>query len=77
MWDKKSKKKKQLKPYIIYSSISIQMAVIIIAGVFFGDYLDNKNQLNIPIYTIIFSLLSVFLALYYVLKKITNYDKKI
>ena len=53
------------------------MAVIIIAGVFFGDYLDNKNQLNIPIYTIIFSLLSVFLALYYVLKKITNYDKKI
>ena len=48
------------------------MAVIIAAGTFFGDYIDEKYALDIPIYTIIFSLLSIFLALYYVLKKITN-----
>ena len=53
------------------------MAMIIIAGVFFGDYLDNKNQLTTPLYTTVFSLLSVFLALYYVLKKAINHDKKI
>ena len=52
------------------------MAVIIAAGAFFGDYLDEKNHSDIPIYTIIFSLLSIFLALYYVLKKIIQHNEK-
>jgi len=52
------------------------MAVIIAAGTFFGDYLDKKNTSDIPIYTIILSLLSIFLALYYVLKKAINQNEK-
>ena len=52
------------------------MAVIIAAGAFFGDYLDKKNPSEIPIYTIILSLLSIFLALYYVLKKIIHNNEK-
>ena len=79
MWkSKKSKKskKKQLNPYIKYSSLTTQMAVIIAAGTFFGDYLDKKNTSEIPVYTIIFSMFSIFLALYYVLKKITHHNEK-
>jgi ATP synthase protein I len=79
MWkSKKSKKskKKQLNSYIKYSSLTTQMAVIIAAGTFFGDYLDKKDTSDIPIYTIILSLLSIFLALYYVLKKIINHNEK-
>ena len=52
------------------------MAVIIAAGAFFGDYLDESNKSESPIYTIIFSLISIFLALYYVLKKIINQNEK-
>jgi len=52
------------------------MAVIIVAGTFFGDYLDKKYTSDTPIYTIILSLLSIFLALYYVLKKIINQNEK-
>jgi F0F1-type ATP synthase assembly protein I len=70
------KKKKQLNTYIKYSGLASQMAVIIIAGTFFGDYLDSFNNAKTPIYTIIFSLSSIFLALYYVLKKITNQNEK-
>ena len=69
MWKSKKSKKKQLNPYIKHSSLTIQMAVIIAAGTFSGDYLDEKNPSDIPICTIILSLLSIFLALYYVLKK--------
>ena len=76
MWKSKKSKKKQLNPYIQYSSLTTQMAVIIAAGTFFGDYLDEKYTSDIPIYTIIFSLLSIFSALYYVLKKITDYNGK-
>jgi hypothetical protein len=52
------------------------MAVIIAAGTFFGDYLDKTNPSEIPIYTITLSLLSIFLALYYVLKKVINHNEK-
>lgn len=47
------------------------MAVLISIGAYFGDYLDKENSSETPIYTVIFSLLSIFLALYYVFKKIT------
>lgn len=52
------------------------MAAIIMAGTFFGDYLDTKYRPDIGIYTIIFSLLSIFLGLYYVLKQIIKTNEK-
>ena len=72
---KKSKKKKQLNTYIKYSSLTIQMAIIIIAGTFFGSYLDERESINTPTYTVIFSLISIFFALYYVFKKVKNEDE--
>lgn len=73
---KKSKKKKQLNSYIQHSSLTTKMAAIIIGGVFFGEFLDEKFHSKTPVYTIILSLSSVFLALYYVLKNITNQNGK-
>ena len=72
----KRNKKKQLNSYVKYSSLTTQMAVIIAAGTFFGNHLDKKNTSEIPIYTIILSLLSIFLSLYYVLKKTINHNEK-
>ena len=50
------------------------MVAIIILGTFFGDYLDGKNDSETPIYTAFFSLASVFISIYYVLKKITKHN---
>jgi uncharacterized membrane protein YfcA len=50
------------------------MAAIIVAGMYFGNYLDDESGSRI--YTIIFSLISIFLALYYVFKKTTNQNEK-
>ena len=72
MSENQKKKKNQLNPYIKYSSLTLQMAVIILAGTFFGDFLDSKNNFNLPIFTIIFSLLSIAFSLYFVFNKITN-----
>ena len=51
------------------------MAIIIIAGTFFGGYLDERESINTPTYTVIFSLISIFFALYYVFKKVKNEDE--
>ncbi len=70
------RKKKSLNTYFKYSSLATQMAAIIVAGAFFGDYLDKSRSSEIPVYTIIFSLISIILSLYYVLKKIIKHNDK-
>ena len=60
-------KKRQLNAYARYSSIAIQMLVIILIGVFGGFKIDHWLQTE-PIFTVILSITSVVLAIYYVTK---------
>jgi hypothetical protein len=59
-----------LNPYLKYSTLAFQIGGIIILGVWLGDWLDAtyRPQAETPVYTIIFSLLFVFIALYVSLK---------
>lgn len=57
-----------------FSSLAFQMAFIIGGGTFLGDYLDMSQQNEFPLWTLILSLASVGLALYYVLKEIIKRD---
>lgn len=60
---------KPLNSYAKYSSLGIQMVLIIGGGCYAGYKLDEyfKNT-ETPIYTIILSLVSIGLAMYVVLK---------
>jgi hypothetical protein len=44
------------------------MIVIILLGVFGGMKLDKVLRLGFPLFTVLFSILSVFLAIYYAIK---------
>ena len=72
MPEKPTKKKRPLNSYVKYSSLATQMAVIIIAGAFFGEFIDSNTNFNTPIFTVLFSLLSIAASLYYVFNKIKN-----
>ena len=52
------------------------MSVIISIGVFTGDYLDKTNNFRIPLYTILLSLSSFFIALFYSINRIKNLNEK-
>ena len=69
------KKKKSLDNYARYSSIAFQMLAIILAGVFGGIKLDQWLKLNVPVFTIILSILSVILAIYYVTRDLLRSGK--
>jgi F0F1-type ATP synthase assembly protein I len=60
--------KKSLNDYAKYSSIAFQMVVIILLGTYLGVKLDEWLNINKPVFTLFFSLLSVVLAIYYVVK---------
>ena len=71
----KEKEDKNLKGNLAkFSSLAFQMAFIIGGGTFLGDYLDKNQNNGFPIWTLILSLSSVGLSLYYVLKQIIKRD---
>ena len=69
------KKKKSLDNYARYSSIAFQMLAIILVGVFGGIKIDGWLKLNAPVFTILFSILSVILAIYYVTRDLLRTGK--
>lgn len=56
--------------------IPFQMGVVIFAFTYFGMWLDEKYlDESSSFYTIILSLLSVFIALYNVIRQVKNINK--
>ena len=76
MMKKQNQKKKSLENYAKYSSIAMQMLAIILLGVFGGIKLDEWLDLGFPVFTLILTLLSVILAIYYVIKDLLKNNKK-
>lgn len=60
--------RKQPSPYIKYSTMAFQMAGIIGLGCWGGYKLDQHYHNTNSLFTIIFSLVSIFAALYLILK---------
>jgi hypothetical protein len=50
--------------------MAIQMAAIIVGGVLGGIELDKLLAIKFPIFTLVLTLLSVFLAMYYFIKDV-------
>lgn len=63
-----SKKKKSLNSYARYSSIAMQMLVIILVGIWGGVKLDELVSFEFPLFTVLLSFMSVGLAIYVVIK---------
>jgi F0F1-type ATP synthase assembly protein I len=57
--------KKSLNQYARYSGMAFQMMAIILAGAFGGLQLDKWLQTK-PVFTVILSIVAVFLAIFYV-----------
>jgi F0F1-type ATP synthase assembly protein I len=68
-------KKKTFNKWIVLMNIPFQMGIIIFAFTYLGIWLD-KNYTQSSLFTIILSLLSVFLALYNVIRQVTNLNKE-
>ena len=60
--------KSSLPEYARYSSLGLQMLVIIAGGIFGGYMLDKYLNFKFPLFTVMFSFLSVAFAIYYAIK---------
>jgi len=57
-------KKGDYTNFIQYSSLAIQMIVIIVAGTFGGRWIDKHFSLSFPVFTLTGVIFSVFAAVY-------------
>lgn len=74
MTDPQNQKKRNNK-WLALMNIPFQMGIIIFLFTYFGMWLDGKTSEDSSLYTIIFSLLSVFIALYNVIRQVKNLNK--
>ena len=71
----KNPKNNKTNKWLQLINIPIQMGVIVFAFTYFGSWLDEKYSSKGSIFTIILSLLSVFIALYIVIKQVNNINR--
>ncbi len=69
------KSKKSFDSYVKYSSIAIQMGVIIALGIIGGTYLDKWLSWKFPVCTVVLSLLSVAASIYVAIKDLLKKQK--
>ncbi len=63
-------KKNQLNDYLRYSGMGFQMAAIIFVCTWGGKMIDKALDMKTPVFTLVLSLLSVVLSMYYFIKGI-------
>ena len=70
MKKEKENRESPLKFYAKYSSLAMQMIVIILAGAFGGRELDNWLQWEFPVFTLVLTVLAVTGAVIYGMRDI-------
>ncbi len=70
MQNQRKSNNNKLKNYVKYSNIAIQMMLIIVLGTFGGFKLDEYLNWGFPLFVILFSLLSVAIAIYIGIKDV-------
>jgi uncharacterized membrane protein YfcA len=69
-----TKPEKPLNKYARFSGIGLQMGAIILAGAYFGQYLDERFQNSGPYLTAALALVAVFISLYLLIKELKNLE---
>ena len=60
---------------LLYSNLAIQMGIIIGMGTYFGNYLDESYENQTPWWTLILSLIAVFIAFYQIITTLKTNDQ--
>jgi F0F1-type ATP synthase assembly protein I len=70
---KEQNRKSALNDFGKYSGMAFQMIAIILAGVFGGVKLDQIVKWEFPVFTLVFTILAVFMSMYYAVKDIIRF----
>jgi len=67
--------KKRVKNYVKFSGIAIQMGIVITLAALGGNWLDEKQQNNFPVWTLVLTLMAIFGSLYQIIQAVIKMSK--
>ena len=73
--DQNSQPKHKPNALMRFAGVGIQMGLIITGGALLGNYLDENQGNEKPIWSIVLSLLAIAIALYLVIKEASKLTK--
>jgi hypothetical protein len=68
--EKRNKQKTSLNDYVRFSAIGLEMAIVVVAGVWGGVALDKYCLFRVPVFRLLFSFLSLFAAMWILIRTI-------
>ncbi len=74
MEENKPPEKNSPNKWVVFMNIPFQMGIIIFAFTYLGMWLDEKYT-DSSVFTIVLSLVSVFIALFNVIRQVKNINK--
>lgn len=69
------KRKQRVKNYLKFSTIAIQMGVLITAAALGGDWLDEYQENDFPLWTLILTLVAIFASLFQIIREVAKMSK--
>jgi uncharacterized membrane protein len=73
--DEDKNDKPRVKAYVRFSSIGIQMGIVIVLGALGGQWLDETQGNDFPIWTLVLTLIAIFISLYQVIREVIKMGK--
>jgi len=70
------KEKNQFLKYLALMGVAAQMGVTIYLGAYFGKMLDDKYPNEKNYFTILFTLLGVFVAIFVIIKQLNRINQE-
>ncbi|WP_199223403.1 AtpZ/AtpI family protein [Brumimicrobium oceani] len=71
----KDEDKKRVGNYVKFSGIAIQMGVLITLAALGGNWLDEKQKNEFPIWTLVLTLVAIFGSLYQIIREVIKMGK--
>lgn len=71
----KKEDKKRVNNYVKFSAIAFQMGIVITAGTLGGNWLDEKQENEFPIWTLVLTLVAIFGSLYQIIREVIKMSK--
>jgi F0F1-type ATP synthase assembly protein I len=70
--EEEDKRKQRVKNYLKFSTIALQMGVLITAAALGGDWLDDRQGNEFPLWTLILTLIAIFGSLFQIIREVSK-----
>tara|TARA_B100000524_G_scaffold334694_1_gene223427 strand:- start:323 stop:541 length:219 start_codon:yes stop_codon:yes gene_type:complete len=67
---------KQSKKFLVLTGIAIQMGVTVFLGAYLGKYLDMKYSFSKKWFTMLFTILSIGISIYFLLRQLKRINEQ-